>query len=389
MPHELDGQVHWHEPAGLAPAGLRRFRVPASPYERFMADEALPVLRDAAVDDLRAVVLGDWRRLGGRGAFLQLFGSEGALGQSLIEIPASGATRAERHLCDEIVFVLSGGGTTSLHGADGSIVFEWQQGALFAIPRNATHRFVNAGDQPALLLCLNALPAVLDLLGDADAVFANPLSAFLDEEAGQAFDGIEPDPVQGIALCRTGMVPDAMNCDLPLDNRASPAHRAMALGMTGPGMQISLGEHRPGRYGRARLVAPGELRLCLRGGGEIAMWPEEAGPHPAQEQILRIPQRAGVLTGLGGGEGRWFLQDFALSPGPMRHLLVRRTPVSHAAAGSERRDELTTAWNSGGSIIPYWLEAPEVRACYAEALALRGVVNRMRETDYRESGEDE
>ena len=96
-----------------------------------------------------------------------------------------------------------------------------------------------------------------------------------------------------------------------------------------------------------------------------------------------------MLTGLGGGEGRWFLQDFALSPGPMRHLLVRRTPVSHAAAGSERRDELTTAWNSGGSIIPYWLEAPEVRACYAEALALRGVVNRMRETDYRESGEDE
>lgn len=389
MPHELDGQVHWHEPAGLSPAGLRRFRVPASPYERFQADEALPVVRGAAVDDLRAVALDDWRRLGGRGAFLQLFGSEGALGQSLIEIPASGATRAERHLCDEIVFVLAGSGTTSLQGEDGRIVFEWQQGALFAIPRNATHRLINASDQPALLLCLNTLPAMLDLLGDADAVFANPLPAFLDEEAGQAFDGIEPDPVQGLALCRTGLLPDAVNCDLPLDNRASPAHRAMALGMTGPGMQISLGEHRPGRYGRARLIAPGEIRLCLRGGGEIAMWQEEFGPRPAPERILRIPQRAGVLTGLGGGEGRWFVQEFCLSPGPMRHLHVRRTPAAHAAPGSERRDAMTTAWDDGGAIIPYWREDASVRTSYAEALAARGVANRMREADYLESGEDE
>jgi uncharacterized RmlC-like cupin family protein len=388
MPHELDGQVHWHEPAGLAPAGLRRFRTPASPYERFMADEALPVLRAAAVDDLRAVTLGDWRRLGARGAFAQLFGSEGALGQSLLEIPASGAARAERHLCDEIVFVVAGSGTTELTGADGRVVFEWQQGALFAIPRNATHRFVNASDQPALLLCLNTLPAMLDLLGDADAAFANPLPAFLDDEAGQAFDGIEPDPVQGLALCRTGMLPDAVNCDLPLDNRASPAHRAMALGMTGPTLQISLGEHRPGRYGRARLAAPGEIRLCLRGGGEIAMWPEAAGPHPAPEFVQRIAQRAGVLTGL-GGEGRWFVQEFCYSPSPMRHLLVRRTPVFHAAPGSERRDAMTTAWDEGGAIIPYWREAPGIRTGYAKAIALRGVANRMRDADYLESGEDE
>jgi quercetin dioxygenase-like cupin family protein len=389
MPHELEGQVHWHEPAGLSPAGLRRFRVPASPYERFIADEALPVLRAASVDDPRAVALADWRRLGGRGAYLQLHGAEGALGQSLLEIPASDATRAERHLCDEIVFVLSGSGTTSLQGADGRIVFEWQQGALFAIPRNATHRMINATDRPALLLCLNTLPAALDLLGDADAVLANPLPAFLDEEAGQAFDGVEPDPVQGLALCRTGMVPDAANCDLPLDNRVSPAHRAMALGMTGPAMQASLGEHRPGRYGRARLTFPGEIRLCLRGGGEIAMWREEFGPSPAVEHILRFPQRAGVLTGLGGGEGRWFVQEFCHSPGPMRHLLVRRTQADHAAPGSERHDPLTTAWDEGGAIVPYWREAPGIRAAFAEAVAARGVACRMRAEDYAESGADE
>ena len=389
MPHELDGEVHWHEPAGLEPAGVRRYRVPASPYERFMAAEGIETHRAVSMADLRAVPLLPWRRLGGRGAFISLFGTQGTLGQSLMEIPASGATRAERHLCDEIVLVLTGSGSTALLGQDGQRVFEWQEGALFAIPRNATHRFINATDQPALLLCLNTLPALLDLLGEADAVFANPLPAFLDEEAGQAFDGIEPDPVQGLALCRTGVLPDAIHCDLPLDNRASPAHRALALGMTGPGMQISLGEHRPGRYGRARLVEPGQVLVCLRGGGEIVLWPETAGTVPTAEATIRVPQRAGVVTGLGEGGGRWFVQEFTYSPGPMRHLLVRRTPISHAAAGSERRDAMTAAWDAGGAIIPYWREDPAIRADYAQALAARGVTNRMREADYLPETEDE
>jgi len=306
-----------------------------------------------------------------------------------LEIPASGATRAERHLCDEIVLVLTGCGSTELVGQDGRLVFEWQEGALFAIPRNATHRFINATDKPALLLCLNTLPAVLDLLGEVDAVFANPWPALLDEEAGQAFDGIEPDPVQGLALCRTGVLPDVINCDLPLDNRASPAHRALALGMTGPGMQVSLGEHRPGRYGRARLVEPGQIVVCLRGGGESVMWPEAAGAVPSDAAKIRVPQRAGVVTGLGEGGGRWFVQEFTYSPGPMRHLLVRRTPVAHAAAGSERRDALTSAWDEGGAIIPYWREDPAIRAGFAVAVAARGVANRMREGDYQPSAEDE
>ena len=211
MPHEIDGQVHWHEPAGLEPAGVRRYRVPASPMDRFMAEEGLETHRAVSIADLRTIPVQPWRRLGGRGAFISLFGSEGALGQSLLEIPASGATRAERHLCDEIVLVLTGCGSTELVGQDGRLVFEWQEGALFAIPRNATHRFINATDKPALLLCLNTLPAVLDLLGEVDAVFANPWPALLDEEAGQAFDGIEPDPVQGLALCRTGVLPDVIN----------------------------------------------------------------------------------------------------------------------------------------------------------------------------------
>ena len=70
MPHELEGQLHWHEPAGLSPAGARRYARPPRAHDRFMAEEAIPVLRAASVPSLLAVELAPWRRLAGRGAFL-------------------------------------------------------------------------------------------------------------------------------------------------------------------------------------------------------------------------------------------------------------------------------------------------------------------------------
>ncbi len=381
MPHELDGQIHWHEPAGLSPAGLRHYRRPPCAYDRFMDGEGVPVLRDAALN-LGQLAVAPWRRLGAAGALLQVFGTEGRLGQSVVALPPSGASRAERHLCDEIVLVLSGRGTTELRGEDSRLVFEWQEGSLFAIPRNATHRFINATDHEARLLCLNTLPAAMNLLGDADAAFANPLRAVLDDEAGQAFDAIEPDAVQELALCRTALVPDAIGCDLPLDNRLSPAHRQLALGMTGRALEIWLGEHRPGRYGRARLVAPGQVSVCLRGTGYRLLWPERFGPTPPPERVIRVAQSPYVMTAQGAGGGRWFEQDFVTSPGPLRHLTVRLAPPPGGPPGGELPDILTTDFDQGGAVLPYWREAAHIRATHAAEMASLGLPNRMRDADY-------
>ena len=377
MPHELDGQIHWHEPSGLSPAGLRRFLRRELAYDRFIAESGLPILRASHEPDLLAAPT----------MLLQLFGTEGRIGQSLIEIPPSGSTRAEKHLCDEIVLVLSGRGSTELRGATSRVVLEWQEGTIFAIPCNASHRFINATNHPARLLCLNNLPAVLNLLDDADAVFANPLMPKLDDDAGAAFDGIEPDRVQQLALCRTAIVPDAIGCDLPLDNRLSPAHRQLALGMTGPGLEIWLGEHRPGRYGRARLVAPGQVSVCLQGGGYRLLWPECCGPTPLASghaaQVIRIALSPFCLTGQGPGGGRWFEQDVVTSRNPLRHLTVRLTPPPGGPPGVELPDLLTTDFDQGGAIVPYWREDPAMRPQHAAELAALGLPNRMREVDYQ------
>lgn len=398
MPHDFDGGlVHWHEPPGLMPAGERRFRRPELAYDRFMDADGIPVHRAATLNLSEPLEIAAWSRLGAAGCHVQLFGTEGAIGQSVLEIPAGGASRAERHLCDEIILVLEGAGTTELRAPQGGanaerVVFEWQTHSLFAIPRNALHRFVNAGATPARLLCLNSLPAVLNLLGEVDLVFANPAPVFLDEEAGQAFEDIEPDPVQGLAMCRTMLVPDVVGCDLPLDNRHSPSHRKLQLAMTGAALGVSLGEHRPGRYSRARLAAPGEISICLRGGGYRLTWPEEVGPTPFQDgqaaHIRRIKHAPGVAIGVGEGGGRWFVQDFTLSQGPLRHLHVQLVDRPDGPPGEDLPDPLTTDFDRGGKIIPYWREDVVLRRAYASELEARKLPNRMREQDYQADSDE-
>lgn len=388
MPHEVDGQVHWHEPSGLSPAGSSRFLRPKLTYDRFMDDEAVPVVRAADIADLRAVALQPWRRLGGRGAFLQLFGTEGGLGCALQQLGPGEASRSEKHLCEEIVLVVEGRGTTELRGGAGRVVFEWQQGSVFAIPANTPHRFVNATQGSVLLLSLGNAPALLNQLGDIDAMFANPFvfSNGSGDEAGQAFDDIEPDPVRGLALCRTALVPDAIGCDLPLDNRFSPGFRQLGLAMTGPALVCQIGEHRPGRYAKAFVQAADTVMTCLAGEGICLLWPERVGPTPwqagAEDAVLRVDLSPFTMTAAGPGGGRWYVQTFNTGARPLRHLVCGLAERPLGPPGEEVRDPSTTERGDGGTMIPYRHEDPYLRALYAEALAGTGITNRMRPDDY-------
>ena len=388
MPHEVNGQVHWHEPAGLSAAGVSRFLRPALPYDRFMAGENLPVVRAMAISALADVALAPWRRLGGAGAFLQMFGTEGALGCAMIEIPGSGMLRAEKHLFEEIVLVLAGRGTTEFWLADGGprVSFEWQAGSLFAIPPNALHRMVNAASAPALLLSGSNAPAVLNLLGDVDAVFANPyvFANRFDDETGQAFDDVEPDPVRGLALCRTQLVPDAVGCDLPLDNRFSPGYRQLALGMTSAAMVCSVGEHRPGRYAKAHILPASTVIVGLRGTGFSYLWPEGLGPEPWASGnaggVMRVEH--GLHSVLGAGPGRWYYQVFNTGAVPLRQLVWSVPERPCGPPGEEMRDPASVLRDEGGTMIGYANEDPFVRQDYARRLREAGLVNRMRDGDY-------
>jgi quercetin dioxygenase-like cupin family protein len=385
MPHELEGQVHWHEPAGLEPAGRARFPRPETAYDRWMAGEGVPVWRGVSVA-LDELPLGDWPRLGGRGGFVQPFGSEAGLGMHVVALPGGGLLRPERHLFDKVMLVLAGRGTTELDRADGGTErFEWQEGTLFSLPLNARHRLVNAGSAPARLLAATTAPAAINLLG-ARAVFGAGVTSEGDASFA-ADDDVMPDPVQDLALCRTRLVPDVLGCDLPLDNRLSPGWRQLRFEMTQAAFPIVIGQHRPGRYGRAVLLEPGSAVLALGGTGDALLWPERLGPTPwadgTDAAVRTVPWRRFTLLGAGPGGGRWFLQVFPADAAPLRLAWFGGALPQPGTPGDEQIDPWSLPPAEGGAVLPYWAEDPSLRVRHAAAMAACGAINRMREAEYR------
>jgi mannose-6-phosphate isomerase-like protein (cupin superfamily) len=148
--HDTTDQVHWHEPKAGENAGFGKFLRKAMPYDSFMEAEGVPCHRGIGVRRVQDLPMTPWKRLGGKGTYIQLYGTEGLWGMYVVEIPGAGALNIEHHLYEKVCLVVEGRGSTEiwLEGQNKKHVFEWQKGSLFAIPLNAYHRFINAAARP-------------------------------------------------------------------------------------------------------------------------------------------------------------------------------------------------------------------------------------------------
>jgi hypothetical protein len=82
-------------------------------YEQWMRSEGIPIIRTlGGVEDTRLVEREPWARLGGRGAFIVMQGLQesGFTGMYVVEVPAQGALNPERHVFEELLYVLQGRG---------------------------------------------------------------------------------------------------------------------------------------------------------------------------------------------------------------------------------------------------------------------------------------
>src|ERR1051325_8801254 len=304
--HDTPDQVHWHEPKAGENAGLGTFKRPQMPYDRFMEAEGVPVYRGIGVRRVQDLPLAPWRRLGGRGSYIQLYGTEGLWGCYVVEVPAAGALNEERHIYEKVVLVVEGRGSTEVwqEGQTRRHAFEWQAGSLFTIPINARHRLINAANAPALLLCGTTAPNVMNLFDNVGFVFNCP-TVFSDRFSGgddyfKPRDDVEPDPVRGLAMRRTNLIPDIVNCELPLDNRRSPGYRRIAPAMGGNRFYLGIGQHETGRYSKAHKHASAAVLVCIKGRGYTYTWPETLGVNPwkdgRSDKVLRQDYEAGGLV---------------------------------------------------------------------------------------------
>src|SRR5581483_227879 len=89
--HDTPHETHWHEPKAGENAGFGTFKRKPMPYDTFMEQEGVPVYRGIGVRRVQDLPLQPWKRLGGRGSYIQLYGTEGLWGQYVVEIPSAGA----------------------------------------------------------------------------------------------------------------------------------------------------------------------------------------------------------------------------------------------------------------------------------------------------------
>lgn len=396
MPH--DAPSHWHEPTAGENAGFGKFGRPAMPYDRFMEAEGVPVYRDIGVRTVLDLPMRPWKRLGGRGSYIQLFGTEGLWGQYVVEVPAGGALNVDRHTYEKIVFVVEGRGSTEVwRDPANKQTFEWQKGSLFTIPLNASHRFVNATNSPAVLLCGTTAPNVMNLFDNLDFIFNNDF-AFLDryspsDDFFKSREDIEPDPIRGLAMRRTNFIPDVVNCELPLDNRRSPGYRRVEPHMAGNRFYVWVGQHETGRYSKAHKHASAAVLLCLKGKGYTYTWPADLGMTPWKDgfgdKVKRQEYEYGGLVSAAPMSGDWFHQHFGVSKDPLRvsawHGPNNQRARKAGVPGEALMDYGAIDLKKGGSAIPYCDEDPYLRKEFEQRLAAEGVSSRMKDEFYKDA----
>src|ERR1700704_144302 len=152
--HDITATEHRHEPQGYKNAGYGAWKRPNTSYDNFMESQGIPIFRGIGVRRVQDMALAPWKRMGGRGTFIQLFGTEGKWGCYVVEVPGAGALNPERHMYEEIMVVVEGRGTTEIWTDDQKKphTFEWQKGSMFSVPMNTWHRIINAASSPALIL---------------------------------------------------------------------------------------------------------------------------------------------------------------------------------------------------------------------------------------------
>jgi len=364
----------------------KRYREPT--YDWWIREEGLPVYSGYGVTDVRTLELGPWERLGGRGAFIQLEGMEGLTGMYVVEIPPGGELNAERHLYEELLYVLSGRGATVVwngpgQGPEGAHSFEWEAGALFAPPLNTWHRLHNAsGVEPARFLAVTNAPLVMDVFHSPEFVFGCD-HVFTDRYAGQ--DGYfkvgerkrRPD---GNVQWDTNFIPNVPGASIdPLERKGAGLHLTH-YEMAGNIVVGHMAEWPMGRYHKAHYHSGGAILLTLRSRGYTLLWPQPAGIRPYEsghgDAVVKVDWQVGSVYSPPSG---WFHQHFNTGPEPARQLALRYGSHRYGVRFSDIQQGagVYVSVKEGGSLIEYEDEDPEIRRLFTAECAKNGVEARV------------
>jgi quercetin dioxygenase-like cupin family protein len=382
----------------LKAIGRFRWHRPHSPYEKFIEGEGVPIVRGLGVYDVRQVVLGPWPRTGGRGAYLELDGLQNRNGLYVIEIPAGGALKPEKHMYEEMYYVVDGRGSTEVW-RDGlsaqKQIFEWQTGSLFSPPLNSWHRLVNASSSPVRLVVGTNAPPIMAMFRSEKFIFDNPFQ--FDDRYPERDDYFKPTelsirPENGRHINLGNLIPDAISCELPLENHRGAGHRNFAWRLSGNTYIGFVAQYPPGRYSKAHYHPGGPVLICLRGKGYLVTWPKDAGIRPWENGKGHLVERqdygeCGVVSAA-PGNGDWYHAHFGVSKEPFRVMAFLGGYPRNLVGAPGDEVSYNLDQRRGGNSIEYRDEDPQIRRDYIAALKKEGAEFQMPDSLYDPANEE-
>ena len=356
-------------------------RLGLEPYNDWVQREGLTVHEGVGVD-LPGLETKPWPRYGVNGAIVHLTGRGDFGNVFAIDIPAGGATEPQRHLYEEVVYVIEGRGSTQIEFPDGrKRSFEWQPRSMFAIPLNIKHRHYNGdGQNRALLASVTSLPLLLKLFHNDGFIFNN--GYFFDDRLGKDnyYNG-EGDLTMvrpGHNIWETNFVHDLSGIALTewADRGAGATNLRFMLADSN--MHAHISEIQTGTYKKAHRHGSGAHIFTVTGTGYSLLWVE------GEKDFKRVDWRPGMVF---APIDRQFHQHFTTSTVPSRYLAViggsnARYPLTEAhrrttAAEDGSRGKVSTSIKLGGDQVEYEDQDPRIHEMWLDEMRKAGITPRF------------
>ncbi len=342
-------------------------------YLEWIKTEGIPIVEDFGID-LLTVEVQPWARLEARGAYTLLKGRGDFLDTYVLEIPPGGATAPQKHLFEEVVYVLDGRGSTTVESGNGEKhSFEWGPKSLFALPLNARYRHFNtSGQRPARFVATTNLPLVLNAFHNEAFVFDNPF-VFPERLGEQRFfkgDGEFIPMRPGRHMWETNFVPDLSSFKLQeWEARGAGGSNIMFVLADGT-MHAHMSEMPVGTYKKAHRHGPDFHVFAVTGQGYSLYWYE------GDQDFRRFDWQHGAVF---APTDMLYHQHFNTSPEPARYLAVAFGGLRYPFSEDKKKTftGMDVSVKEGGRQLEYEDQDPRIQRLYEEALAQHGITPKM------------
>lgn len=342
-------------------------------YQEWAQGEGVPVYEDFGLD-LRELELKPWARHSASGAIALVKGRGDFLETYVLEISAGTSTSPQRHLFEEVVYVLDGSGSTTIEAPDGTRhSFEWGPKSLFALPLNARYQHFNSsGRRPARFVSTTNLPLVLNAFHNLDFVFDNPY-VFPERFGPQSHFQGQGDfiPMRpGRHMWETDFVPDLSTFELH-EWKARGASGSNIMFVLADGtMHAHMSEMPVGTYKKGHRHGADFHIFPVTGHGYTLLWYE------GDPDFVRVDWKHGSVY---APPDSMFHQHFNTSPEPARYLAVAFGGLRYPFSEDKRKTfiGMDVSIKDGGRQIEYEDQDERIELIYEEELAKHGVESKM------------